>query len=68
MKSNDIAGDRDNKGHWESVHMCPKCSVVINLADLDLRSITTGVVECPSCGWQGPIDIRIVGINDPSGD
>lgn len=26
---------------WESVHVCPNCEWVINLADIDLRTITT---------------------------
>ena len=29
---------------WESVHVCPNCRHVMNLAELDLRAITTGIV------------------------
>jgi hypothetical protein len=45
---------------WESVHVCPNCVHVINLAELDLRAITTGIVTCPSCDWSGQIDIKII--------
>ena len=45
---------------WESVHVCPNCGHVINLAELDLRAITTGIVTCPSCDWSGQIEIQVV--------
>ena len=50
----------NEKGHWESVHVCPKCGHLLNLAEIDLRAITTGIVSCPNCNWSGPIDIQIV--------
>ena len=50
-----------NEGtNWESVHICPKCGQVINLAEIDLKTITTGIVECPRCEWIGPIEIEII--------
>ncbi len=45
---------------WESVHVCSNCRHVINLAELDLRAITTGIVICPKCDWSGQIEIQIV--------
>ena len=45
---------------WESVHVCSKCGHVINLAELDLRAITTGIVSCPSCDWSGQIEIQVI--------
>jgi len=45
---------------WESVHVCPNCVHVINLAELDLRAITTGIVNCLNCDWSGQIEIQIV--------
>jgi ribosomal protein L37AE/L43A len=45
---------------WESVHVCPNCGHVINLAELDLRAITTGIVTCPNCDWSGQIEIQII--------
>jgi ribosomal protein L37AE/L43A len=47
------------KVHWESVHVCPTCEHVINLAEIDLKAITTGIVACPNCDWSGPIEITI---------
>ena len=32
---------------WKSVHIPPSCGYAQNLADLDLRAISTGFVECP---------------------
>jgi len=53
------ANDEDGQ-LWESVHVGPNCGRVINLAELDLRAITTGVVTCPDCDWSGQIEIQIV--------
>jgi hypothetical protein len=38
------ASDSREGQHWESVHVCPNCGHVINLAELDLTAITTGIV------------------------
>jgi hypothetical protein len=51
----------EERQQWESVHVCPNCDYVINLADIDLRAITTGIVSCPGCEWAGKIEIQIVG-------
>ena len=45
---------------WESSHVCPRCGSATNLAEIDLRAITTGIVTCPKCDWSGPIEVRIV--------
>ena len=52
--------------NFESVHVCPNCGLGINLADLDLRTITTGVVDCHRCGWSGRIEISIVETDEPT--
>ncbi len=49
---------RENGQSWESVHVCPNCGHVINLAELDMKAITTGIVTCPSCDWSGQIEIE----------
>jgi hypothetical protein len=46
--------------NWESVHVCPKCGHILNLALIDLKAITTGIVDCPKRDWSGPIEIQIV--------
>jgi hypothetical protein len=58
MKSD--AEDEIVRPNWESVHVCPGCGHVINLADLDMRAIITGIVTCPGCDWSGQIEIQIV--------
>jgi predicted RNA-binding Zn-ribbon protein involved in translation (DUF1610 family) len=52
--------NEQDRQSWESVHVCPNCGQVINLAELDLKAITTGIVTCPSCDWSGQIEIQIV--------
>ncbi len=54
-----FANDQDAQS-WESVHVCPNCGHVINLAELDLRAITTGIVSCPNCDWSGQIEIQVI--------
>jgi transcription elongation factor Elf1 len=58
MKAN--SGVENARQSWESVHVCPNCGHVTNLAELDLRAITTGIVTCPSCDWSGQMEIQIV--------
>jgi transcription elongation factor Elf1 len=55
--SEDIRGEPPS---WESVHVCPNCGRVINLAELDLIAITTGIVTCPNCDWSGQIEIQVI--------
>jgi hypothetical protein len=58
--------DANDKRRWESVHICPRCAFVINLSEIDLRTITTGIVECVRCQWSGPIEIQIVQVAEGS--
>jgi transcription elongation factor Elf1 len=51
---------RENGQSWESGHVCPNCGHIINLAELDMKAITTGIVTCPSCDWSGQIEIQVV--------
>jgi predicted RNA-binding Zn-ribbon protein involved in translation (DUF1610 family) len=61
-------GPPENSGveQWESVHRCPKCGHVVNMADIDLRAISTGIIACPKCDWSGPVTIEIVEGEKPS--
>ncbi|RZU43661.1 hypothetical protein BDD14_5351 [Edaphobacter modestus] len=52
--------DPRERRHWESVHICPKCDHVLNLAEIDLKTITTGIVSCLNCDWSGPIEIQMI--------
>ena len=54
------ASDSRERRHWESVHVCRNCGHIINLAELDLRAITTGIVTCPGCDWSGQIEIQVI--------
>ena len=54
-------GDRSETGRLTGKrHVCPNCGHIINLAELDLRAITTGIVSCPTCDWSGQIEIQVV--------
>jgi len=48
---------------WESVHLCPRCRHILNLEEINLRTITTGIVECPKCLWEGPIEIQVIDVS-----
>jgi hypothetical protein len=61
---NSDSGEGDGQRRWESVHVCPKCAFAINLAQIDLRTVTTGIVECPRCEWVGPIEIQIAEVDE----
>jgi len=52
---------RQNLEAWESEHVCPACGHVVNLAELDMTAITTGIMTCPSCDWSGQIEIQVIG-------
>jgi hypothetical protein len=45
---------------WESVHVCPNCDLAIDLAELDMTAVTTGILTCPRCDWSGRIEITVV--------
>jgi predicted RNA-binding Zn-ribbon protein involved in translation (DUF1610 family) len=52
--------DPNTEKQWESVHRCPKCGYVVNLKDIGLRAVTTGIITCPTCSWSGVVTIEIV--------
>jgi predicted RNA-binding Zn-ribbon protein involved in translation (DUF1610 family) len=57
----------NERGPWESVHICPKCGLSVNLSQIDLRTITTGIVECSRCEWVGPVEIQIAEADGTAG-
>lgn len=54
------SGRSEDDARWESVHVCPRCKHIINLSEIDLGAIATGIISCPRCGWSGSIEIQIV--------
>jgi transcription elongation factor Elf1 len=50
----------NGRKQWDSVHKCPRCGHAFKLGDIDLMAVTTGIVDCPNCGWAGQIEIQIV--------
>jgi ssDNA-binding Zn-finger/Zn-ribbon topoisomerase 1 len=53
-----------DKKHWWSVHVCPKCAFVTNLSEIDLKTVTTGIINCPRCDWSGPVEIKIAEVDE----
>ena len=51
---------------WDSVHRCPECGHMLNLRDIDLMGVTTGIVDCPNCERTGSIEIQIVEREKPA--
>jgi ribosomal protein L37AE/L43A len=52
----------DGDKQWESVHLCPKCGHPLDLEEMDLEAVTTGIATCPKCDWASPINLKIVQI------
>ncbi len=52
--------DANKKKQWDSVHKCPQCGHVLKLGEIDLMTVTTGMVDCPNCTWSGPVEIQVV--------
>jgi hypothetical protein len=38
-----------------------------SFSEIDLRTVTTGIVECPRCEWVGPIEIQIAEVDEEAG-
>jgi ribosomal protein L37AE/L43A len=55
----------DGEKKWESVHLCPKCGHSLNLEEIELEAVTTGIATCPKCDWSSPINLKIVQDNKP---
>lgn len=55
------ASDTDH-GHfqWEHAHQCPQCGQVVKGDDIPYEAVVAGIINCPNCGWSGPINIQIV--------
>jgi hypothetical protein len=43
-----------------SAHVCPECGLSIELKDIGLTEVTTGLITCPKCDWSGQIEIEII--------
>ena len=52
-----------NDPQWKSVHICPSCGHIVRLEEVDLRTMTTGIVECPKCHWEGRIEIQVADLH-----
>ena len=52
--------DTKSAAGWVSVHQCPGCGHAVELAAMNLRAVTSGIITCASCGRFGSIEIKIV--------
>lgn len=64
----DRAPEPDSNGSWRSVHSCPRCGHIVDLAEIDLRAVATGIIRCPNCDYSGPVTIEIVVDSDPQNE
>jgi transcription elongation factor Elf1 len=47
-------------GQLANVHKCFNCGHTIALEQIDMKTITSGVITCTECGKSGPVNIEIV--------
>lgn len=41
------------------VHVCVYCGHARRREEVDNREITAGILHCPKCGFDGPLNIEI---------
>ena len=47
-------------------HVCVHCGSAIRREALEGRSLTSGVIMCPKCGVEGPLNVEILESLEPS--
>lgn len=45
---------------WENVHVCQTCGYAIDLSELGLGELTSGLAACKECGSSGQINVHII--------
>ncbi len=50
----------------QCVHICPECGQPVILAEMDFKSVTTGIATCKHCGWSGQIEIQVIEVGKPA--
>lgn len=41
------------------VHVCVHCGHARRREEVDSREVTAGILRCPKCGFDGPLNIEI---------
>jgi predicted RNA-binding Zn-ribbon protein involved in translation (DUF1610 family) len=56
-----VAEDSGNEAQSNllHVHVCIQCGHVLRREELDSRQVASGVIRCPKCGRDGPLNIEI---------
>ncbi len=48
-------------------HVCVHCGSAFRREEYIGRAITSGIYHCPKCGLDGPLNIEIREVEDPTG-
>jgi len=51
---------------WEHAHECQACGHIVRIDDIDANVITTGIVSCQRCDASGPVNVKIVDVEQLS--
>ena len=51
---------------WEHAHQCQVCGHTVRIDDIDAKIIVTGIVTCQSCDASGPVNVKIVDVQQIS--
>ena len=51
---------------WEHAHECQACGYVERIDDIDAKVIATGIVTCRRCDASGPVNVKIVDVEQLS--
>ena len=51
---------------WEHAHQCQTCGHVVRIEDIDANIITAGIVSCRRCDASGPVNVKIIDIEQIS--
>lgn len=54
------------ESRWEHTHQCQACGHIVRIDDIDANVITTGIVSCQRCDASGPVNVKIVDVQQIS--
>lgn len=60
------AGLNESRPNLLHFHVCKYCGAATCREALEGRSLTSGILLCPSCGIEGPLNVEIREMPEPS--
>lgn len=52
------------QGQFEAVHVCRGCSTAIERKQVNPESLISGLIACPHCGVESPLNLEIRGTGE----